>query len=356
MRKIVWIFVFCVLPFFLPAQTAADIEDLLAIKAVSYEQAARLVLKAADLPDFSAGEGLPNGAEAFSFAAERKWLPKMAGNNEEASLEGVSLLIMRSFDLKGGLLYSLTKNPHYAYREMVYKEIIQGRTDPEMAVSGEQLLFLVNRVISLLGNDIDYDIEGGLQNISAAEMPSSVGKMLDQVAAVSPSSSPSPSSPVAPPPPASPPPVTYKPTAEQEALVKEINTQLAAKEVADTSARATNEGITISLSNIQFMANSAELPQSEKRKLQEIARILQTVPGRNVLVAGHTALAGTPQDRMQTSYDRAKAVAAYLISLGTRKPNEIFAQGFGAERPIADNSTPQGMALNRRVEITILEN
>jgi outer membrane protein OmpA-like peptidoglycan-associated protein len=41
--------------------------------------------------------------------------------------------------------------------------------------------------------------------------------------------------------------------------------------------------------------------------------------------------------------------------MGARKANEIVVVGYGSDRPIASNSTPEGMALNRRVEITLLE-
>ena len=143
------------IPVFLPAQTAAEIEVLLDTPALSYEQAARFVLRAADVTaDISP-------AEAFHYAQEKNWLPKKAESNGQASLGGVSLLIMRSFDIKGGLFYSLFKNQHYAYRELVYKDVIQGRFDPGMAVSGDQLLFMVNRVLSgRPGNEeLDFDID-----------------------------------------------------------------------------------------------------------------------------------------------------------------------------------------------------
>ena len=59
---------------------------------------------------------------------------------------------------------------------------------------------------------------------------------------------------------------------------------------------------------------------------------------------------------MKLSIERARVIAEMLVALGVRKPEEIIIVGYGAERPIADNSTPEGMARNRRVEITILEN
>jgi len=146
MKKNKWIFTICFLlaaPAF--AQTAAEIEKLLETEAVSYEQAAWLVLEAADLSGSFEGSA-PDGA--FKFAAQQGWLPKNAAPRDKASLEGISLLVMRSFGIKGGLFYSLMKNPHYAYREMVYQDIIQGRSDPRMTVSGDLLLFIINRVLS----------------------------------------------------------------------------------------------------------------------------------------------------------------------------------------------------------------
>jgi len=144
--------------------------------------------------------------------------------------------------------------------------------------------------------------------------------------------------------------------AKQEALADEINTQLGVLAVADTSARVTAEGVTISLSNIQFPANSTELPETEKKKLREIAQILNSIPGRRILVSGHTAHAGTEHNQMKISLERAQSAANYLISLGARKANEIEVRGYGSRRPIASNKTSAGMALNRRVELTILDN
>ena len=131
-------------PAFLSAQTAALIEQLLETRTVSYEQAASFVLEAADLEDFSSGA---SSAEAFNYAAERRWLPRRVSGSDEATLQGVSLIIMQSFGFKGGIFYSMAKNQHYAYRELQYQEIIQGRTDPQMAVSGDYLLFMIGRAL-----------------------------------------------------------------------------------------------------------------------------------------------------------------------------------------------------------------
>jgi len=379
MKRISYGFVICFLlifSVFLPAQTAAEIEEMLKSEALSYEEAALFVLKAADLP--KGQPDLNDTAEAFRFAADQKWLPKDAVAGGEANLKGVSLLLVGSFNVRGGVFFSIFKNPHYAYRELVYQDVIQGRVDPEMVVSGSHLLFLVSRLLSRQEEDAEFAsrreeqarlaAEAEQQKRLAAEAEQQArlaaeaeqqkrlaaeaeqqrrlaaeaelrkraqeeAEQMERQRLIA----------------------EAQRQAERQALAAEINTRLQSSAVEDTSARITDEGVTISLSNIQFSANSAELPESEKRKLQEIARILQTVSKRKILVTGHTALAGTVADRLKTSQERAAAVAAYLVSLGARRSNEVFAQGYGSERPIASNSTPQGMALNRRVEITILE-
>ena len=93
---------------------------------------------------------------AFSYAREQGWLPKNADMYTPARLDSVSLLIMRAFGFKGGLFYRAFANnvaarnaaAHYAYRELLYKGIIQGRTDPAMLVSGDMLLFMVSQALA----------------------------------------------------------------------------------------------------------------------------------------------------------------------------------------------------------------
>ena len=130
----------------------------------------------------------------------------------------------------------------------------------------------------------------------------------------------------------------------------------AVKDLKDVTVQQDERGVTISLENIQFVADSTKLLPGEEEKIKKIAEILKKYPGRNIQISGHTALAGTPEARMKLSIERARVIAEMLVALGVRKPEEIIIVGYGAERPIADNSTPEGMARNRRVEITILEN
>jgi len=291
--------------------TATEIETLLNSSAVTYAQATRFVLEAADVT------ALRDPGEAFRYAAERGWLPKKVSANDTARLDAVSLLLMRSFDIKGGILYSITKSPHYAYRELTYKKTIQGRSDPHMEVSGEKLLFITGRILALREAGGEEPVEARQNRRSQRDARNA--------------------------------------TARREAIAAEINAILEEQNVANTVAEATSQGVMISLSNIQFLGDSAQLQELERRKIQEISNILKTIPGR-IRVAGHTALAGTEDERNRISLQRAQSVASYLVSLGARPEPEIAVVGHGANFPIADNSTEAGMALNRRVEIIILEN
>jgi len=148
--------------------------------------------------------------------------------------------------------------------------------------------------------------------------------------------------------------VVEAPPMDKEDLAKSIAEEIA--EIPDATVRVSDEGIVISLENIQFAADSAVLRQSEFSKLDAIAEILIKYPDRDILVGGHTALAGTAAGRLQLSKERAAAVAEYLIRKKVRTADRVVIRGYGADRPIADNRTQEGMARNRRVEIVILEN
>jgi len=148
--------------------------------------------------------------------------------------------------------------------------------------------------------------------------------------------------------------VVEAPPMDKEDLAQSIAEEIA--DIPDATVRVSNEGIVISLENIQFAPDSAVLRQSEFSKLDIIAEILLRYPDRDILVGGHTALAGTAAGRLQLSKERAATVAEYLIRKKVRTADRVVIRGYGAEKPIADNRTQEGMQRNRRVEITILEN
>ena len=114
-------------------------------------------------------------------------------------------------------------------------------------------------------------------------------------------------------------------------------------------------GTIISLSDILFDFGKATLKQDLKDNLTEVAAILKTLMiGSNVEIEGHTDNVGNAKKNETLSKQRADAVMKHLVQRGVDK-NHLKAVGYGLTRPIADNSTAEGRAKNRRVELVIRE-
>lgn len=142
----------------------------------------------------------------------------------------------------------------------------------------------------------------------------------------------------------------------KQRLIDEIQNKIDDEGLKDTNVRDDEEGVTITLSNIQFHPDSSVLIEGEKKKLEKIAAILKKYSDRDIRITGHTAFAGSASGRKRLSIERAQAVGQFLLSLGVRQEEQMIINGVGATDPIADNSTETGKKQNRRVEITILEN
>ena len=142
------------------AQTAAELDILLNTAELGKAKAARFVLGTMQmLPAGLSGEAAER--EAFKSAQEKGWVK---GSGEELiSLKDTAFLIMKAFNLKGGFMYAMAKNPRYAYRELIYRRIIQGRSDPAMKVSGKRLLAIIDRALQYSGEGakLDAQFSGG---------------------------------------------------------------------------------------------------------------------------------------------------------------------------------------------------
>ncbi|MEO0192122.1 MAG: OmpA family protein [candidate division WOR-3 bacterium] len=114
------------------------------------------------------------------------------------------------------------------------------------------------------------------------------------------------------------------------------------------------EGATFVINNIFFEFDKADLLPESKPELDRLLRLMNTYPAMKISVEGHTDSIGTYEYNMKLSSRRAEAVVNYLLAAGISK-ERIVSQGFGYTRPIASNDTPEGRALNRRVEIRITE-
>ena len=108
----------------------------------------------------------------------------------------------------------------------------------------------------------------------------------------------------------------------------------------------------ISLSGILFHTDSAELRSESIAVLNATADTLNANTGVNVEIAGHTDAQGDATYNQGLSQRRAEAVRSYLTSRGVNA-SRLSASGYGESQPVADNSTSEGRAQNRRVELRI---
>ncbi|HKU41794.1 MAG TPA: OmpA family protein [Polyangiales bacterium] len=105
--------------------------------------------------------------------------------------------------------------------------------------------------------------------------------------------------------------------------------------------------------SVLFSSGRYELTGEAQRKLTMVAEtVAPQASSHDILVEGHTDSQGTPTSNQVLSESRARAVMDFLVSRGV-PAQAITSVGIGQARPIADNSSADGRAINRRVEIII---
>jgi len=107
--------------------------------------------------------------------------------------------------------------------------------------------------------------------------------------------------------------------------------------------------------HINFENNSANIDANSQDRIQKYADFLIKHKNYSAKIIGHTDSRGSASYNKQLSQKRADAVVADLISKGVDK-NQLSASGMGEENPVADNSTAQGRAQNRRIEAELTRN
>jgi outer membrane protein OmpA-like peptidoglycan-associated protein len=113
-------------------------------------------------------------------------------------------------------------------------------------------------------------------------------------------------------------------------------------------------GVKLTLENLRFVADKAQLLPGEDDRLRVIANLLKTVADRSFLVIGHTAAIGTVDSQVSLSWDRAQSIVERLKSEGI-EARKLLYEGRGGTQPLASNDTEAGRAQNRRVEIIVLD-
>jgi len=112
-------------------------------------------------------------------------------------------------------------------------------------------------------------------------------------------------------------------------------------------------GGAVVLSEVNFDLNSAEITTEGRKILDEIAETLKVRSAIRVEVQGHTDSWGEPEYNMDLSSRRAFAVKSYLILNGVAA-DRLDSTGYGENSPMGDNNTPEGRALNRRIEFRVI--
>ncbi len=108
----------------------------------------------------------------------------------------------------------------------------------------------------------------------------------------------------------------------------------------------------VAMRAVQFELGKATLKPESFNILKQVGSILKRYPDYNIAIAGHTDNTGSAVANQELSEKRAKACYDYLLSQGI-DPSRISHAGYGESRPVADNATPNGQALNRRVEFNL---
>jgi OOP family OmpA-OmpF porin len=110
----------------------------------------------------------------------------------------------------------------------------------------------------------------------------------------------------------------------------------------------------IVLNGIRFDFDKSNIKDEFVPVLDEAAEILKKHPDKKVVVEGHTDSIGSDDYNEKLGMRRAEAVKAYLVDKGVAADN-LSTESFGESKPVADNDTKEGRAMNRRQEFRIME-
>jgi len=106
----------------------------------------------------------------------------------------------------------------------------------------------------------------------------------------------------------------------------------------------------VAVYGIHFDTGKSMIQPDSENTLKQVVALLQQNPDLKLRIEGHTDNQGNAAANQALSEKRAQAVVAWLVAQGI-PANRLSAQGFGQSKPVAENSTDDGRAKNRRVEL-----
>jgi outer membrane protein OmpA-like peptidoglycan-associated protein len=140
--------------------------------------------------------------------------------------------------------------------------------------------------------------------------------------------------------------------AQQQAGAAQARSGQLEAQLAELNAKKTDRGMVVTIGDVLFDTNSAELKTGGIRSIEKLAAFLKQHPQRNAMIEGFTDSTGSDALNAALSARRADSVRAAMIGQGIGR-ERLQTQGFGEAHPVAGNDTADGRRSNRRVEVIL---
>ena len=160
--------------------------------------------------------------------------------------------------------------------------------------------------------------------------------------------------------------ITIRNTQEQQTVAQAPSAQPAPKEstaqksapetasapkAAPSPAQETAALVSDTEASVFFKTGRWQADALSPEERETLARIIAQNPDGPFVISGHTDSVGTEENNHALSVKRAESVQQYLLREFSLAPDKLLVRGYGENSPVADNSTPEGRSLNRRVVV-----
>ena len=140
--------------------------------------------------------------------------------------------------------------------------------------------------------------------------------------------------------------------ARQQTLDAESRSRQLEAQLKEMEAKKTDRGMVVTLGDVLFDTNQAQLKSGGMRSVQKLAVFFKQYPQRKAMIEGFTDSTGSNARNQNLSDERANSVRTALLGMGI-STDRITSRGYGESYPAAGNDTAAGRQLNRRVEIVV---
>ena len=140
--------------------------------------------------------------------------------------------------------------------------------------------------------------------------------------------------------------------AREETAAARAQLEAMRSKLSDLETKQTKRGLVITLGDVLFEVDKADLKPGATRALDQLAQALRDDQDASIQIEGHTDSTGSREYNMDLSRRRAESVQCYLVSHAI-SPARIATRGLGPDYPVASNQTAAGRQQNRRVEVIV---